>query len=150
MTIATLNDQRSAARIASLHMLIAELRQRTMTRGDIQGLLNMTQSGVRGYINDVLPVLEVTRARPNEQFTYRLTDDAEQVARFLANLGEVTEYRKAQNVTRSPKKIAERDPARHVHLLADDAPFKVRLHRGPVMRDPMALPVGFFRSEVRA
>jgi hypothetical protein len=38
------------------------------------------------------------------------------------------------------------DPARHVHILADDPPAVVKVHRVRVLPDPKALPVEFFRA----
>lgn len=117
----------SAARIANLHRLVAELQQRTLRRSDIQVLLGICESGARAYIKELRPLLEVLPSADHyhDQHTFKLTDDAVRVADFLANPGSV---REPEAVSKTKLAVANRS-GRHFHILRDDSPYHVKVSR---------------------
>jgi hypothetical protein len=138
MTLATTNDRRTVRRTANLRRLVGELQRRTLSRDDIAEELGQSGSGVRGYVRDLLPLVEVIEGGRTVQRRYRLTADAQCVAAFLAGLDEAPQQRGArQKASRAQLAVAQRDPGRHLHLMEDDVDFAIRVSRLPVMRDPM-------------
>jgi hypothetical protein len=150
--ISAINDRRSAQRADNLRLLIEQFGQRDLSRDDICELLGVTNSGVRYYVLDLGPLLEVIDSGPAVQRSYRLTSDAARVTAFLANLDEVPAHRQQRNRIRSKRAATQRDPTRHIHVMQHDAHYAIRVPRFPVRRDPLV--AAFFGSvaaiEVRA
>jgi hypothetical protein len=69
---------------------------------------------------------------------------------FVAGLIASALARPAKNPGPKPD-AATLDPSRHIHIMRDDGPFKVRLQRGiPDHHPMMAAFYGMARAEVRA
>jgi hypothetical protein len=140
MTAILITTRSQSVRMCRLRSLVEELQRRDMSRDDIRSLLGLSGTGSRRYIANLRAVLTVARrvgATPNSrgQYVYRIDPDAERVERHLAAVeaGEKPGATQAQ----SEIQIAARTPGRRFHILADDAKYAIRVHRGPVARDPL-------------
>lgn len=139
------NDRRRAIRLENLHRLAAELQLRTMYVSDVCAFLGMGRTGAKSYINHLINMLDVTPGPTNTGGnSYRMTGAPEQIAAFLASLGTV---RKAPGST--TQVAAASRHGRQFHILADDAPYHVKVGR---VRIPEAWEVmaAFYGMEVRA
>lgn len=149
------NASRTIDRIANMRRLIAELHKGDMPRNDMLAFLGLARSTVRSMLDDLTAGEVVARVGRLDTYpgsigvpVYRLTGDSEKVERCLANIEQGGGRR--QGVSRDQAAILARDPARHVHVMRDDEPFRVRICRAAVMPDPWALPRPFFGVAGRA
>lgn len=104
----------------SLRALIAELQKGEMTQGEIALVLKCSRSGVRNYIKglgDLVETISHGLVVPN---TYRITDDRQAIDAFLATLVVIRKGSIRVRDRRTPT-----DPTRHIHIMDDDAPFRV-------------------------
>jgi len=135
----------TAARIERMRSLITALQVKPLTRDEIGAMLEMGPSGVRKYLVDLRGKYEVESIAGEE--VVRLTIGAAEVLAFLADLSAVALARSAVKAPAAPVI----DPARRIHIMLDDGPFKVRPHRGTPAHEPMmAHFYGMSSAEVRA
>lgn len=115
------NYAQVTSRNENLRTLIAALRHGELTQDEIADLFKCSRSGVRAYLKCLGSLVEaITHGSILAPRTYRLTTDQAAIDAFLASLVVV---RKA------PLRIRDRrqpvDPTRHIHIMDDDAPFRV-------------------------
>lgn len=113
----------------NLRTLIAALRQGTLLRDDMRGLLGNSHSGCNKYLATLRAagVLELdryvgaTRTSPGHP-AYRLTRDLQRVDDFLAALA-----------AGAKPPVEPLEAGRHVHIMADDCHYgrKIEQHRIP-------------------
>lgn len=125
---------RTIARIERLRTLVTALLAGDMNRDEIGELLEIGPSGVRKYLADLCQMVKVI-GLPGEQIVHLVASDAE-TRTYLATL-KVDLLARSKKPSKSAKSVAELDPRRHIHVMEDDVQYHVRLHRGPVARDPM-------------
>lgn len=148
-------------RLARINSLVTTLLTRDLGRDDVATLLAVTPSGARKYLGDLREagVIQLARYEGGTAYSlghpvYTMAMTAEQAQAYLADLAKSQPSRAAAkpSPSKSAMSIALRDPRRHIHLMADDVPFQIRLSRMPVMRDPLV--AAFFggagQHEVRA
>jgi len=125
---------RSIERIERLRILVNALYAGPLTREEMGDLLKIGPSGVRKYLVELRGKVAEKGAAGEQRCSLTLT--AAEAADYLASLA-------AQAATRPPVRRlsdfdkAARDPARHFHILADDAHYAIRLRRAPIVRDPL-------------
>jgi hypothetical protein len=140
-----INHRRTAARAVNLRRLIAELQTRDMLRDEIMAFLGIGQSTANGYMQ-ILHELVRASSCGQQQNSYCLTADAEQVTTFFAALDAPGGIAPRKQAPSTPLAKAMLNPVRRFHICADDEFHAVKVHKGPAMRDPLALPVRFFRA----
>lgn len=118
----------TAERIGRIEKLVAALQARPLARDEVGAILEVGPSGVRKYLVDLRGMYEVDTI-VGEDFI-RLTAGNEQTFAFLASL-------KVSTKARQVKKAPEIDPSRHIHIMRDDAAFKVRAFAGIPAHVPM-------------
>lgn len=132
----------TARRVESMKRLVAEMAVRDMTLADVGYWIDMSPSGARKYIYDLVGAGLVTQAglvNPTRYSlgkpSYRLTDDAGAVASFLAEI----EMPDGSPIARpSPKQAGVKLAAgRHVHIMGDDVHYAVRLSKSVPVRDSL-------------
>lgn len=137
----------SEARIDKTKRLIAALQSTPMTRDEIGNFLQYSPSGVRKYLADfrAAEILIVRDDLVDEdgQAVYGIVDDETTVAAFVAGLSK-TRAGSGKRGRPTNLDIALGDKSRHIHVMADDTYYSVRLSRKPVAPDPLALPPNFF------
>lgn len=144
-------------RIERIRSLVTTLLTRELARDEVATLLEVTPSGARKYVGDLREagVIQLARYADGTDTAlghpvYTLAMTAEQAQAYLAGLAESAPPRAAK-LSKSAFSVASRDPGRHFHIMADDAPFSIRISRVPPMRDPLvAAFFGAGRHEVRA
>lgn len=124
MTVPALRARRSTSRDTNLRRLVAELQIQPLCRDDIRDLFNCSGSHVRNYINLMGDLVKPIIQGGRTQHTYQLTGNERRVAAFLAKLSQPVEPAPPK---KAPAKVSA--PTRHVHILADDTRFCVRLLR---------------------
>lgn len=139
MTTAIITTRRRGARGHNMRILIAELQKREMPHYEIGYMLGKSPSALRKYINVLAPVIGIVRYEGNVP-VYRITADDESLDKFVGGLGC------ALKVATPEPAYATVGPGRRFHIMADDAPYAVRINLASVTPDPWALPVEFFRS----
>lgn len=132
------------SRIENTQRLIAEFRTREMTRKDIMALFDFCESGAGKYIRDLLDnnIIEISRITESGPKTpgrpvFWLTASEEKIAAYFVATSVVTGNAVKVNRIKASKSGL-------LHVMSDDAAFKVKMHRKPVAPDPFALPVSFF------
>lgn len=136
---------RTIDRIANMRRLLTELQTRNLSRDDIVALLGVGQSAVWEYMRSLGALVEIIPSGSNVQRSYHLTASPEDIEAFLVSL-TAPKPRKTRACRASRLAALMLDPARHIHVMPDDEAYPLKLHRGPVMPDPWALPRPFFRS----
>lgn len=133
----------------NMKRLIEELRVRNMTSLDMSALLGFSKSGGRKYLNDlskhelieVVGQLEGVNSAKKSQctFVYGLRKDEEIEARIAKMIADVDNgiVVKLSTLEKKADVLPEMQQGQLIHLMADDAPFKVRSSRMPIMRDPL-------------
>jgi len=124
----------TAARIDNLRRLVAALLVGPLSREAIGNILEMGPSGVRKYLADLGE--RVTNVRGADGLMCYLAITPEQAQAYLAQLATAPVSRPT-GMPKRPKDIATIGPGRHVHIMADDAHYAVRLHTAPAARDPL-------------
>lgn len=114
------------ARNDNLRTLIAELRHYELTQEEIADLFKCSRSGVRVYLKCLGALVEtINQGSIILPRTYRLTSDQAAIDAFLASIEETKPRQSKGSKPRSRVDALRRDPTRHVHIMADDAPFRV-------------------------
>lgn len=136
---------RSSERVEKTRSLINELMARAMSTADICDFLKFSASGARKYLADLraagLLVLRRDLMAPNEPPMFGLIANLSLVSEFLDSMGQArASGSKPTNLDR-----ALSDTSRHIHIMADDAFYSVRVSRVTIAPDPRALPAEFFR-----
>lgn len=118
-------------RAANIRMLLNRFASQEMTRFDIQDALQMSGSGMRKYLNELLSsgLIAVSRTEdvpyrhPRSQVRfieyYALTSDAAKIAAYLLALDRL----KWSDVTKPKSKPVSSDPSRHFHFAGDDISY---------------------------
>jgi hypothetical protein len=122
------NARRSASRDTNLRRLVAELQIQPLCRDDITTLFDCSATNARNYINAMGSLVKCIKNRRNLQHVYEITGNQKRIDAFLAKLQQPVEP-KAPKPPKPEAPVLAPDPARHIHLLADDAPFRVRVFR---------------------
>jgi hypothetical protein len=106
---------------------------------DIACFLKLTHSGARNYARYLRDegVIEAdyepnSTSRRVGGIVYRLAIDTERIHIILTNFAQ-----SKPNSVRREKKVPTTDINAKIHILADDVPFTVRVHRSPSQRDPL-------------
>ncbi len=149
--------RQTALRLERICNLVTTLLERDLARDEVASLLKVTPSGARKYVGDLRAagVIELARyvrgtATALGEPVYTLTMTAEKAQEYLASLATNLPTRAARP-SKSAFSVASSDPSRRFHIMADDAPFSIRISRVPPMRDPLvAAFFGAGRHEVRA
>lgn len=132
----------SIARVNNMRMIIDALKCGELVRDDIGGMLGFSPSGVRKYLSDLRDsgivvvdrLIEATKHCPGIP-VYHLTDDADLVERFLADLDANTV--RPKRATKNLIKVL-RDTSRHIHIMNDDEGHNPRIEKvTPARRDEM-------------
>jgi hypothetical protein len=135
----------TAARIERMRSLITALQVKPLTRDEIGAVLEVGPSGVRKYLVDLRGKYEIDTIAG--EGVIRLTIGAAEVLAFLGELSAAALARSAAKAPAAPVI----DPTRHIHIMLDDAPFKIRPQRGiPEHHPMMAALYGMVRTEIRA
>jgi hypothetical protein len=119
------NARRSASRDTNLRRLVAELQIQPLCRDDITTLFDCSATNARNYINMLGSLVKCIKNRRNLQHVYEITGNQKRIDAFLAKLQQPVEP-KAPKIAPAAKVLG---PNRHVHILADDTRFCVRLLR---------------------
>lgn len=139
---------RHEARIANLKALVTEFGKRNLMKDDISFMFGFSPSGARSYAAElvsheiifVCDRIKAHRGRAGEP-VYQLSADSSAVASFLIALDT--------SAPKRPKKVKvsqeSRMAGRHLHILADDERFAVRVSRDQPKPDPFALDPNFFK-----
>lgn len=116
-------------RATQLCAIIDQLRVRAMTREEIRGFLQMSDSAMNKYVEDlndnkIAVKVKYTGSKPRMYCEYRLTDDVELVDEFvrlitLPGLDGMPRHR--------GRNVSADDGQRKVHISRDDEPVKVKL-----------------------
>jgi hypothetical protein len=134
----------TAARIERMRSLITALQVKPMTRDEIGAVLEVGPSGARKYLVDLRGKYAVDMIAG--EAVIRLTISAAEVLAFLSELSAAALARSAKRAPSAPVI----DPSRHIHIMLDDAAFKVRPLKGiPAHVPMMAHFYGLVRAEVR-
>lgn len=127
-------------RIKNMRALVAELANREMMAGDIADFLSYGSSGTRKYINDLRAagVMEIARYvdgtdRQLGTAVYCIVDDPERLAAF-DELLEAPPQKRVGVGAPSMLTKAQRDPSRRIHIMHDDMPVQLRMHRDMPIR----------------
>jgi|SRR5471030_3126054 len=142
-----------AARTAKIRKLIYALAQRDLAFNECCGIPGCASSSVvHGYLIDLIDFGVGVVQRVEKK--YRLTGSDAQLEAFFAMLDarkHAPAYR--PSLLGRPRNCDKPGVnfARHLHTMADDEPFQVKVPRLQVAPDPKALPREFFvANEVRA
>lgn len=134
------------ARIENTKRLIAEFRTRELTRKDVMAFFEFSKNGAGRYVKDLLEggIIEIARLTAPTTYSpglpvYWQTADDATIAAFMVSISIPT-----GNIVKAKK--VKVDTSRNLHVMHDDAYFKVKMHRAPVAADPLGLPADFFRS----
>ena len=117
----------TAVRIDRLRTLITALQIKSLTRGEMAGVLQMGPSGVRKYLGDLAGKYEWAPGDGKE--VCRLTINEAEARVFLASLAATATARPARPA-KTALSIAAQDPARHFHIMQDDETFTIKPLRG--------------------
>lgn len=133
--------EQTRARIERMRDLVSALMVRAQRRDDIANMLKLSPSGVRKYLAELGSRVTIARFEDETSTSrgmpvYCLTISIEQAQAYLLQLGAMPRARAAKG-QRSAMSIAAHDPSRHIHIMADDAHYAVRLHTAPAARDPL-------------
>jgi hypothetical protein len=146
------NRSRTLARLAAMRRLVDMLRAGEMSRDAICEKMRISPAGCRKYVNAMIDgrIAEISTNLPSQgnavmgQSVYRLIGSEAQIDQFFRD-------ELADKVKRTKPRQIEAATGRHFHILADDRPWQTKFSRGTVARDPLALPLEFFRPmEARA
>lgn len=148
------NTLATRRRIANIRLIIDTLPAREMDIDDICALLQFSPSGARKYISELLAgsVIEIARyldatATYSGRPAYRLAPDQVTINEYLARLEKNMAAPQREPVAKS---MFPQVPGRNFHIMDDDTHFAVRIHRAPVMRDPLVAALfGAPAAEVR-
>lgn len=128
-------------RTANLKSLVAELAIREMQVDDICTHLKMSPSGARKYIADLRAAGVMVLARHADatatyagKAAYRLVSDPLLVSEFLA---QIEQHKHQPRIPAPPARVLPVVPGRHLHIMADDTHYAVRINRQPAIRDPL-------------
>lgn len=117
----TTKPRASASRDANLRRLVAELQIQPLCRDDIQSMFNCSATHVRNYIAILGGLIKTIDRRRNLQHVYEITSDQRRIDAFLAKLPQPEEPKPPKE----KRAAALPDPTRHIHIMDDDAPFRV-------------------------
>lgn len=115
----------TSIRHENLRCLVAEFQSAEMSQAEICAIFNCSRSGARVYLACLGDLIEERFHGLCKPRTYVLTADQSRVDAFLASLGEVKPRLSRGRKPRSIIESLRRDPTRHIHIMADDAPFRV-------------------------
>lgn len=140
-------------RTANLKSLIAELATREMQIDDICEHLKMSPSGGRKYIADLRAAGVMVLARHVDatatyagKACYGLASDPLLVSEFLR---QIEQHKYQPRIPAPPARALPAVPGRHVHIMADDTHYAIRINRHPAMRDPLVAALFGPAGEVR-
>jgi len=148
--------RQTAQRIERIRNVVTALLAGDLVREELTDVLQVSPSGARKYIADLREAGCIALARYADGTTtslgapvYTLAMTAKEAQAYLDSLAANLPAR-AIKPSNSAFSIASRDPSRRFHIMADDAPYQIRISRIPVMRDPLvAAFFGAGRHEVR-
>ena len=138
----------TARRFENIKTIISTLRERTLTRVDVQALLAFSPSGSRKYVRELVSAGVMVIAHTEEvarisnkghiqlDHHFKLTDDEEIIANVLALV-----VKESNNKTKEEKpkeRVLTGDPSRHFHIISDDTYYAVKV---PHKRIPAPDPV---------
>lgn len=131
----------TAARLERMRILVSTLMVRALRRDEIADMLELSPSGVRKYVAELGSRITIARFEdqtPTSRGTpvYCLAISIELAQAYLLQLGGMPRARAAKG-QKTAMTSAANDPSRHIHILADDAHYAVRLHTAPASRDPL-------------
>jgi hypothetical protein len=131
---------RTAERLENIRKLVTALLTRQLMREDIADLLQVGPSGVRKYVADLGDRIAVARYVDSTATfigfpVYCLAITGGEARAYLLGLSAQAPSRRKGRI--SELTLAERDPARHVHIMRDDAHFAVRVTRAIPAPDPL-------------
>lgn len=134
----------TARRVENMQGLISELATRDMLADEIAWFLKFSPSGTRKYVRElrdagVIEVAHYVEGKENYigKAVYQLTPDQERIKDFLAAIAEPKLEGKTppQRLKLREQSLAE--AGRHLHIMADDTHYVIRVHRKPAGRDPL-------------
>jgi hypothetical protein len=138
----------TAARIEKIRTLITALQIKSLTRGEMSGVLQMGPSGVRKYLVDLAGKYEW--APDADEDVCRLTICEAEARAFLASMAASAKPRPVRPA-KTALSIATQDPARRFHIMQDDEHFTIKPLRGiPVHEPVLAAFFGRMQMETRA
>lgn len=135
--------RQTAQRIERIRNVVTALLAGDLVREELTNVLQVSPSGARKFITELREAGVISFARyvdgtataPGAPvFTLALT--AEQARAYLAGL-EANPPTRSIKPSKSAFSVASRDPSRRFHIMADDAPFSIRVNLTPPMRDPL-------------
>lgn len=134
------NTIATQARAERMREIVMILKRGEMSASDICELFNISPSGGRKYVVELLNANVIylshrinTRIGNQGHPVYAINPDASVVDDYLADLHLPT-----GRVKPGMEPALPTDPNRHIHLAKDDGPFVAKLHKDkPIVHEPM-------------
>lgn len=133
------------ARVTNIKRLIARFREGDMLRDEITSFLGMSPSAGRKYKTGLVEakVIAIVDYRPEPaplmpHPVYGLTPDEEIIEDYVRKVElNLRRLRSPRPPTAKQREAAERERSRHVHVMGDDEPFKVKISDHIPKPDPV-------------